>query len=213
MKLPHSRKRQRRIPRYKPWNSRSPARRSSKPKRGGVLGQRPGLFSKVVQCSGSGPVPQNRQLVLVMPTDTFDMEKDAVLGEARGIQWWEPKTPLHCKLVDTDEAPLTIPLRQRIAKIIVVQVHDAERFNGSVQCRSSHTDRPSPLVSADRTPPTLGKVLHQPDPADRVKASDANCCQLGEPQNEELVTLLSWFINHELFPTDPKKLPECLDGE
>lgn len=148
-----------------------------------------------------------------MTNDKFDMEKDAILGIARDITWWEPNTRIYCKMVNTGKAPLMIPFRQRPGSIIAIDVHDAEHSNRLFDTGPLTSDRLIPFVSTDGPPPTLGGAFDQPDPADKVKATDANCGQMSKQENEEVMTLLNWFINERIFPTDPKKVTECLDGE
>ena len=49
----------------------------------------------------TGLQPQYRQLVLVIPTQPYDMELGSELGIARGVQWWYPAgNPLQCKVVN-----------------------------------------------------------------------------------------------------------------
>lgn len=55
----------------------------------------PGLVNEFGQCSVSGRVPQNRQLMTTSPSDKFDMEKHAILGVARDIQRWERSTSIY----------------------------------------------------------------------------------------------------------------------
>lgn len=48
-----------------------------------------GLVSIMVHCSATGTLSQNPQPMMMLPTDKFDMQRDAVLEVARGIQCWE----------------------------------------------------------------------------------------------------------------------------
>ena len=61
--------------------------------------------------------------------------------------------------------------------------------------------------------PDADQVSTELDVPDPVDSKDANCGQLSETQKEELMTTLDWFIHQGLFPTDPKRVPACLDGE
>ena len=49
----------------------------------------PGFTSIIVKGFATGPMPQDRQLVLTLPTENYDMERGALVGVARGIQWWD----------------------------------------------------------------------------------------------------------------------------
>ena len=44
-----------------------------------------------VSCSASGvvtgPLPQDKQLVMLLPVEKYDLEKEALVGIARGVQW------------------------------------------------------------------------------------------------------------------------------
>lgn len=46
----------------------------------------PEFARELAQYSVSGPIPPNRQLVMILPNNNFDMEKDVVPSVARGIQ-------------------------------------------------------------------------------------------------------------------------------
>ena len=54
----------------------------------------PGFVSVQVDAYAKGAQPQDRQLVMVEPKASYDMETGAELGIARGAQWWYPGTPL-----------------------------------------------------------------------------------------------------------------------
>ena len=41
----------------------------------------------------------DRQLVLVLPTATYDIDRGALVGMAQGFQWWDPGMTVHCTLV------------------------------------------------------------------------------------------------------------------
>ena len=88
----------------------------------------PGFVSTTVEGRTKGPLSQVRQLVLILPTENYDLEKGAVLGVARGIQWWEPGTPLLCKVVNRSPNECLIRAHQHIAQVVAVNVDDEERF-------------------------------------------------------------------------------------
>ena len=50
-------------------------------------------------------------------------------------------------------------------------------------------------------------------PHKQVLVEEANCGQLGAKQKERLDHLLHHFITGGLFPTDPKLVLACVDGE
>ena len=43
-----------------------------------------GFTSIIVECFATGPIPQDRQLVLTLPTEKYDMERGALVRVARG---------------------------------------------------------------------------------------------------------------------------------
>ena len=143
----------------------------------------PGFVSKMVECSVTGPMPQNKQLVIVLPVEKLDMEKGAVLEVARGVQWWERNTPIYVKVVNRGKTPASIPCGKPIARMIAVNTHDAERFSRLLNNSPLTSDRPSPQPSAEIQPRT-GPSSEEPEPVDAVRASDANCGQLSAQQKE-----------------------------
>lgn len=44
------------------------------------------FVGEVVQCQTSGPIPQKAHLIMKLPHDKFDMEKDVTDDVARGVQ-------------------------------------------------------------------------------------------------------------------------------
>ena len=44
-----------------------------------------------ISCSASGvvtgPLPQDKQLVMLLPVEKYDLEKEALVGIARRVQW------------------------------------------------------------------------------------------------------------------------------
>ena len=56
----------------------------------------------------TGSQPSERQLVLIQPVGKYDTDSGAVVGMARGVQWWEPGTPLYCKVVNTGRAAVAV---------------------------------------------------------------------------------------------------------
>eukprot|EP00752_Nemacystus_decipiens_P017631 g15802.t1 len=49
-----------------------------------------GFTSRVVEAAPIGPVPQDRQLVMIVPSDRFDLGQGAQVGVARSVCWWDP---------------------------------------------------------------------------------------------------------------------------
>ena len=47
----------------------------------------PGFTSVVVKCFATGPMHQDRQFVLTLPTKKYDMDRRALVGVARVVEW------------------------------------------------------------------------------------------------------------------------------
>ncbi|CAB1105423.1 unnamed protein product [Ectocarpus sp. CCAP 1310/34] len=65
-----------------------------------------GFTTRAVEAAAVGPQPQDRQLVMVLPTERLDLEQGAVVGVARAVMWWVPGSPEYCKLVNRKDANL-----------------------------------------------------------------------------------------------------------
>lgn len=49
----------------------------------------PGFVRRIADETILGPMSSGRKLVMVLPSKTFDMEKEATLGAAFGNLWWK----------------------------------------------------------------------------------------------------------------------------
>lgn len=52
--------------------------------------------SQAVETAAVGPQPQDRQLVMVLPRERFDLEKGAQVGVARAVMRRTPWSPVYC---------------------------------------------------------------------------------------------------------------------
>ena len=68
-----------------------------------------GYVSKVVGRYAVGPMPQDKQLAIILRKDAYDLGKTAMVGVARGVIWWKPGTPVLCKLVNRSNEPAKVP--------------------------------------------------------------------------------------------------------
>ena len=170
----------------------------------------PGFTSIIVECFATGPMPQDRQLVLTLPTEKYDMERGALVRVARGTQWWDPGMPVHCKIVNRGNSFAKLVRGHPVAHMVAVNTRDTERFYSLVDSSPSTLDPRAP--SPEQLRPTKPAVLeHQPH--EQVRVGDANCGQLSVKQIAHLDSLLHHFISGGLFPTDPKRVSACVDGE
>ena len=169
----------------------------------------PGYVSRSVQGRVSGPRPQGQQLVLLLPVEKYDLDKGALVGLARGVQWWRPGTPVTCKLVNRGNLPGRVPIGSPIARLIAMNTRDAARFDSLFHHGPSTTDPPH----ADTPPHAPMAREGGSGESTPVRVEDANYGQLGVQQKWELEELLQHFIDRGLFPTDPKRVPACVGGE
>lgn len=68
----------------------------------------PGSVSQEAPGVVTGPMFQRKQLVMPVPEERYDLEREALVGLARGAQWWTPGTPLLWKIVNGGKSPATI---------------------------------------------------------------------------------------------------------
>ena len=97
----------------------------------------PGFTSIIVECFATGPMPQDWQLVLTLPTEKNDMERGAMVGVARGIQWWDPGMPVHCKIANGGNSFAKLVRGHPVAHMIAVNTRDTERFYSLVDSSPS----------------------------------------------------------------------------
>ena len=136
-----------------------------------------------------------------------DTDSGAVVGIARGVQWWEPGTPSYCKMVNTGRAAGVVRCGHLIAKVIALNVRDDDRFRTlfvhplppSLTRLKSPADDPPPIPdSGNNETPTRGVVL-----------SDANIGRLSVSQKNRLMSALQPQTVAGLFPEDTKRVRAC----
>ena len=164
-----------------------------------------GFTSRAVEAAAIGTMPQDRQLVLVLPTERYDLAKGAVAGFARAVCWWQPGHPVYCKLVNRGRAKVAIEGRV-IAKMIALNVRDPARFHSLFDASPSAVDPPLPPPPTEPTPSADTKPP-------RIDPASANTGSLGVSQKLQLHTLLNEFIDQDLFALDPKRVLVCIGGE
>lgn len=169
-----------------------------------------GFTSVAAEGAPIGPMPQDRQLVMVVPKRKFDLDDEATLGVARAVMWWTPGTPVYCKLVNRGNLDSAIVGRPVVARMIALNVRDESRFRSLFDESPSVLDPPVPCPDAPSPEPVFvsGAAVDR-----KVDVRNANLGQLGALQKHQLVNVLSAFIEEGLFPIDPKRVPACIDGE
>ena len=169
-----------------------------------------GFTSIAVETAAVGPQPQDRQLVLMLPTERFDLKRGALVGVARAVLWWQPGSPVYCKLVNRSKENAEVTGSGVIARMIALNVRDAARFESLFDEAPSAVDLPLPLQALN-VPCVPSKI--NVDLATRIVAADANLGTLGALQKQQLISILEDFIADGLFPVDPKRVPACISGE
>ena len=156
----------------------------------------PGFTSIIVKCFAAGLMPQNRQQrVLTLSTEKYDMDRGALVGVARGVQWWDPGIPVQYKIVNRGNLFAKIVRGHPVAPMIAVNTRDTERFNSLFYSSPSTLDPRAPSLEQLRpAEPTTSE--HQPH--EQVRVEDANCGQLGVKQKAHLDSLL----HHLIFQVD-----------
>lgn len=85
-------------------------------------GLTPVFVNGIMERTVSGSVTQNRRLVVVLPVETFNTEKEATLGVTRGIKWWERNQPVFRNLVNRCKTPVTILYGSIMGRMITVNI-------------------------------------------------------------------------------------------
>ena len=168
-----------------------------------------GFTTRAVEAAAVGPQPQDRQLVMILPTERFDLERDAVVGVARAVMWWTPGSPVYCKLVNRGKGTVSIEGSRVIARMVALNVRDQPGFESLFDTSPAASD--PPLLPRETAPPRDASA--PTDPSTRVRVEDVNMGTLGSLKKQQLVEVLAAFIEDGLFPIDPKRVPACMNGE
>lgn len=163
-----------------------------------------GYVSLEVDAYVRGPQPQDRQLVMITPLPSFDLELAVELGVARGVQWWFPHTPFRCKLVNVSKTSATVQRGMAVANVYALNASDVERMKlltePSARSPAAHVFIDD--MNVDITPTPI-------DPLTQVDLSEANIGQLSSRVKDELMSLLRTYRDKGLFALDPKKVDAC----
>lgn len=151
-----------------------------------------------------GPQPNERQFLVVQPVARFGTEKGAVIGFARGVQWWEPGTPLCRKVVNGGTSGTTVSVEHPMARVIAVNVRDGDRFHSLFVCTSPDTVTATPKPLATRA--VVADRGFADTPSRAVDLSKANTGQLSMAQQEQLQAVQHPLNIQGIFPEDPKRV-------
>ena len=106
-----------------------------------------GFTTRAVEAAAVGPQPRDRQLVMVLPIERFDLEQGAVVGVARGVMWWVPGSPVYCKLVNSSKEKVAVEGSRVIARMV------AATSRLSIRCLMSRLPLPThPFFPMNRAP-------------------------------------------------------------
>ena len=118
--------------------------------------------------------------------------------------------PVQCKIVNRGNSFAKIGRGPPVAYMIAENTRDTQRFNSLFDSGPSTIDPSAPSLEQLR-PPKPTTPEHQTH--EQVRVEDAICGQLGVKERAHLDSLLHHFITGGLFPTDPKRVPACVNGE
>ena len=155
----------------------------------------------------TGPQPSERQLVLIQPVAKFDTDSGAVVGIARGVEWWEPGTSLYCKVGNTGRAAGVVRREHAIVKVIKLNVRDEVRFCALFIHPPQPPANPPP-EHPDDSPPVLKSGINE-TPTRGVELSDANVGQLSVRQRNQLRSVMQPQNVAGMFPEDLKRVRRC----
>lgn len=112
----------------------------------------------------SGPMPKDRQLVMVLHVENFGMEKQASLGVARGINTVGMEAGCSLQACESMQDSRGNPSRSIVARIVVVDARDTKGFARLFNVGPSSSKRPNRPSSPPRSGRSVGKGLFPADP-------------------------------------------------
>ena len=155
-----------------------------------------GRVSVGVEATLPGPQPHTAQLLIVFPLKTCDLEGNASVGVAKGVQWWTPGVPPKLKLVNRATSTKAIEQGVQVAVANATNCDDLERV--------VLLKEPAPTLQGAEPPPeTAGQVpptVKEPE----VRVSEANTGQLGHQSRLRLLEIITRAKKTGLFPANPK---------
>lgn len=118
-----------------------------------------------------------------------------------------------CRPVDRGKPPAATTLGRLVARMITLNVHDAEGFRRLFNTGLLTSNCPSSCVSVVMQLLALGLTIVQPCTVELVEATDNNNGRLSGQYEEKNMSMLNCFINEGLFPTTSNRVPACLDAK
>ena len=160
----------------------------------------PGGTSIQVLAKVRGPRPQKRVLLVVEPNAKYDLRSGVDIGIPRGVQFWEPKQPLRCKVTNVGVSTCSINKGTKVAIVFSMNNFDLPRLQSLLESQGSSKDSPPETVEKDQT-----SVAEQP--VQSVNLAEANIGQLIPKQKKALMKLLEEY--KDIFAINPKNVDAC----
>ena len=128
------------------------------------------------------PQPQVQELVVVEPTNHYDLKIGLDLGVPRGAQWWSPGIPLQCKLSNVTQENVNNQGGLVNATVYAVNNYDRERIKSLMNPVSEEPTSPKQdegIKKKDKgRPPEQcnkgGEIAEIPSEAPKVDLGEAN---------------------------------------
>ena len=145
----------------------------------------PGGTSVDVDARTQGPLPQSKLLIIVEPLEKFDPKRGVDVGIPRGVQYWDPRNPIQCKVTNISHSPCTQPKGIKVATGYSVNNYDLPRIRSLISSQVRET-----IVSSDQT---LNEPLEGEQESQSVNLEEANVGQLTPSQKRRLMALLEEY--------------------
>ncbi|CAB1096285.1 unnamed protein product [Ectocarpus sp. CCAP 1310/34] len=123
-----------------------------------------GRVSAEVEALLPGPQSHAAQLLVVFPFGPFDLESDAEIGVAKGVQWWTPGTASKIKLVNRATGPKTVGQGVQVATAYGTNCDDLKR--------TFLLKEPAPTLLMLAPPPATHRVAVDYRPLNDVTKDD-----------------------------------------
>ena len=161
----------------------------------------PGGTSRQVNARVKGPQPQTRLLVVVEPLGRFDLVQGVDTNVLRGLKFWDPRTPLACKVTDVDTSDRLLSKGAPVATTYSVNNYDPPRIQ-------SLLNPPPQLRKRDKQKQQCkNKLVEEKERAPAANLCDANVVQANPAEKEQVLDLLEQYTN--IFAVNPKVVAVC----
>ena len=147
-----------------------------------------------------GLKPQTRSLVVVEPLGRFDLAQEVDIGFPRGVQFWDPDTPLACKVTNVGTPDRLISMGTPVETAYNVHNFDLPRIQSLLD--------PQPQPRKRGKQKLQGKdKLAEEEGTPVAEARDANIGQTSPAEKAKILDLLEQYI--DIFAVNPKVVNAC----